>query len=280
MEKLFYKESEGGVTTIHYKDFIHFCRITDNTPCSGVATEHILVYVNSGELEVCANNRTYHLRKGDSYLLRRNHMCKKVSKPLANGEPFEGVFFYFTVPMLRRVMSHNVVSLKGVEPYTRKSPYIQLPQHPYIENLFASLLSYFKSEQFPSEQLMDLKIQETVLTLIEIKPELRSMLFDFATPIKTDLRDFMEEYYLQDLDLSGLAHYAGRSLAAFKNDFVEIFRTSPGRWIVSRRLKEAKRRIEEQGKRPAEVYQEVGFKTLSHFSKAFKNQYGIPPSSL
>lgn len=182
--------------------------------------------------------------------------------------------------MLRHAMSQHNISLRGAEPYTRRSPYIPLPRHPFLANLFESLRGYFQAERFPSEQLMELKMQETVLTLLEINPDLKSLLFDFADPIKIDLRQFMEQYYLQDLDLSGLAHYAGRSLSAFKSDFAQTFQQSPSRWIISRRLTEAKRRMEQDGEKPVDVYQEVGFKSLSHFSKAFKQQFGVAPSMI
>ena len=259
-----------------YGDYIHYCRITDSTQCSGVATEHMLVYVRSGELLVTENGRSHSLRKGDAYILRRNHMCRKTSRALPDGEPFEGVFFYLTVPMLRRTLSRNAISLAHLQP-SPASAYIPLPRHPFLDNLFTSLIAYFSSEHFPGRQLMELKMQETVLTLMEIEPDLTAMLFDFAAPAKTDLRRFMEQYYMQELDLAGLAHYAGRSLAAFKQEFTDTFHTSPRRWIIRRRLAEARRRIQ-QGQRPAEVCAEVGFKSLSHFSRTFKQEFGIPPS--
>jgi len=34
------------------------------------------------------------------------------------------------------------------------------------------------------------------------------------------------------------------------------------------------------GVKPIDVYMQVGFKNLSHFSTAFKKEYGFPPSLL
>ena len=51
------------------------------------------------------------------------------------------------------------------------------------------------------------------------------------------------------------------------------------KWIVSRRLEEARRLIEDEKERPLDVYLRVGFKNLSHFSTAYKRQYGYPPSA-
>lgn len=270
------KDTDGGVTTIHYGNYIHYCRITDTTQCSGVVTEHMLVYVCSGELLVTERGRSHALRRGDAYILRRNHMCRKTSRSLPDGEPFEGLFFYLTVPMLRRTLTQNAISLRGLLP-PPASAYIPLPRHAFLDNLFSTLASYFKSERFPGQRLMELKMQETVLTLIEIEPDLTALLFDFAAPAKSDLRQFMEQYYMQELDLAGLAHYSGRSLAAFKQEFSATFGMPPRRWIIRRRLEEARRRIM-QGERPAAVCAEVGFKSLSHFSRAFKQQFGLPPS--
>lgn len=272
--------SSEGTTVVHYKDYIHYCHVVSKAPCRNVITEHMLVYIYSGALDVYSENRTYHLHKGDAYILRRNHLNNKEAKPLDNGEPFEGIFIYFTVPMLREVIAQHGISLKNVSPYQRKSPYIPLPRHAYIGNLFASLLAYFKAEHFPDERLMDLKMQEIILTLLEIKPELKALLFDFALSSKVDLPAFMEQCYLQNYSVAELAHHAGCSLATFRKDFLQTFHTTPGRWILSRRLTEARRLIEEEGRKPVEVYLLTGFKTLSHFSRAFKEKYGMLPSSL
>ena len=129
------------------------------------------------------------------------------------------------------------------------------------------------------DALMEAKIKEVILTLVEIMPELKSVLFDFHEPFKIDLVAFMDANFASDLDVEGFAHYTGRSLSAFKKEFGEIFGEAPGKWIISRRLQEAKT-LMENGAKPLDVYLTVGFKNLSHFSTAFKRQYGYPPSSL
>ena len=125
---------------------------------------------------------------------------------------------------------------------------------------------------------MEAKIKEVVLTLIEIDPSLKSVLFDFAGPWKIDLEEFMEAHYMMDLDLQGFAHYTGRSLSSFKKEFEEVFCATPMRWIIRRRLEEARRLIEQEHQRPIDVYLRVGFKNLSYFSTAYKREFGYSPS--
>lgn len=40
------------------------------------------------------------------------------------------------------------------------------------------------------------------------------------------------------------------------------------------------KKIKEGGKKMVDIYTEVGFKNPSHFSTAFKKQYGISPISV
>jgi AraC-like DNA-binding protein len=80
--------------------------------------------------------------------------------------------------------------------------------------------------------------------------------------------------------LEKLAFLTGRSLATFKRDFEKIFHCPPSRWLLEQRLKEAHYLMKEKNARPSEVYLDVGFESLSHFSHAFKRSYGVPPLRL
>jgi len=55
---------------------------------------------------------------------------------------------------------------------------------------------------------------------------------------------------------------------------------SPSRWLLQRRSQDAYNLMKEKGYSPSQVYLEVGFEDLSHFSFAFKKQYGMAPSKL
>ena len=90
----------------------------------------------------------------------------------------------------------------------------------------------------------------------------------------------MEDNFRSDLTVEQFAHFAGRSLTSFKNDFTAVFHNTPQRWLTQRRLQEARRLMEDNGETASDVYLKVGFKNLSHFSTAFKKEFGFPPSQL
>ena len=272
---------DAGVTVYNYMDTFFCCKVEKDKWCEEMVSEHMLVYLCSGELDLIAPDKKYHLKKGDSFFIKRNHLVRKIKQPSKNGEPFKGLFLQLKMPFLKRMLhEHNFTVPLVSNPVTAKSTYVMLEKHPFLNGLFYSLEQYFDAQQYPSKELMEVKLQEAVFTLLQLRPDLGQVLFDFAEPWKINLEDFMNKNYKCDLSVEDFAHYTGRSLPTFKKDFAEIFHNTPSRWIVKRRLEEAKCLMEKLGKKPTDVYLEVGFKNLSHFSTAFKREFGISPSGI
>lgn len=269
---------EAGVQLYNFMETFFCCTVNQKEEFKSVVTEHMLVYVIQGELDVLYNDRRHHLHPGQAYLIRKNHKAHKIEYPSKDGTPFKGLFLQLKQPLLKKTLSEYHVRLGDEAPFAAKSPYVMLPEHPLLSGMFQSLEKYFDTGTYPSEVLMEAKIKEVILTLIEIMPQLKGVLFDFKEPFKIDLESFMDANFASDLDIEGFAHYTGRSLSAFKKEFGEIYGEAPGKWLVNRRLDEAKTRIE-NGEKPLDVYLMVGFKNLSHFSTAFKRRYGYPPSA-
>ena len=84
--------------------------------------------------------------------------------------------------------------------------------------------------------------------------------------------------YMNDISMEEIANYTGRSLSTFKRDFKKCSTLSPREWLIRRRLEAARELIRKGGRKVSDICSEVGFKNLSHFSKIYKETYGIPPT--
>lgn len=270
---------KSGIVVYDYMDTFYCCMIEKDQWCEEMVTEHMLVYLCSGELELITPEKRYHLKKGDYFFIKRNHLIRKIKQPSKNGEPFKGLFLQLKMSFLKKILSEYQIQV----PLTNttaisEATYVMLEKHPFLKGLFFSLEQYFDALQYPSKELMEAKLKEAVFALLQLKPDLGPVLFDFAEPWKIDLGDFMNKSYKCNLTVEEFAHYTGRSLSSFKKDFSLIFNNTPSRWIVKKRLEEAKFLMDKYGEKPADVYLKVGFKNLSHFSTSFKKEFGFPPS--
>ena len=75
--------------------------------------------------------------------------------------------------------------------------------------------------------------------------------------------------------LEKFRYLTGRSLSTFNRDFRKTFNSTPQKWLTRKRLEQAHYRIAEHAQKPVDVYLEVGFENLSHFSFAFKKAFWI-----
>ena len=169
-----------------------------------------------------------------------------------------------------------------VSPHTPKldAGALKLPNTAEITSLFASMTPYFDRNVKPMDDFMNLKLQEGLLALFHIDERFVPTLFDFSEPWKIDILEFLNENYMYEFSQEELAHYTGRSLATFKRDFRKVSDLTPEKWLIRKRLEVAYALMKEGGRKVADVYAEVGFKNPSHFSTAFKKQYGIPPTAV
>jgi AraC family transcriptional regulator, exoenzyme S synthesis regulatory protein ExsA len=73
---------------------------------------------------------------------------------------------------------------------------------------------------------------------------------------------------------------AGCSVSTFKRKFEQLYQSTPGKWIQTRRLEESYHLIHTTDKTISEICFEVGFENPSHFIQTFKTRFGITPKQL
>lgn len=236
-------------------------------------SEHGLCQIISGKLQVIDGGQAKLFVAGDLLFYRKNFLAKFIK--LNDGLfPFRAI----TVEFNREALTTfgRRFNLGYEEPFSGKEAVLQLNSSLLLENYFLTLLPYFNTPI--TEGLVNFKQQEALLLLLQINPAFKNILFDLDQPGKIDLKAFMHQHFSFNVELKTFAYLSGRSLPTFKRDFEKVFHTTPNRWLQERRLQEAHYLIKEKNKRPSEVYYEVGFETLSRFSSAFKQFYGVNPS--
>jgi AraC-like DNA-binding protein len=240
-----------------------------------VFDHHMLVWFISGETKIIQADRSYVFKAGDIFLIPRNLLATIIHYPV-DGLPNKSVVMHLTTERLRAF--YNQIPLEPKVSATQKIK--SFNKHPLLESCLASLIPYFDvQEKFP-ENIASLKITEAISVLRTIDKNIDTILANFEEPHKIDLADFMEKNFMFNMPLEKFGYLTGRSLTTFKRDFHKIFNITPQRWLTQKRLALAHYQLAEKKRKPIEVYLEIGFENLSHFSSAFKKQFGLTPTEL
>ncbi|WP_232475548.1 MULTISPECIES: helix-turn-helix domain-containing protein [Sphingobacterium] len=281
MKKIAYYSMEHAdkLKTISYWGIFLSCFSDFSEKCIHAAPEHVLVYVYSGEQIIEDRNKKIKIKAGECAFIRRNHRLLMYKNSKGN-DLYKGISLTFNRSVLREFYSRlNKSKLPKQEAFSDKNVF-KIEPKPDIASLFNSLTPYFEENVKPTEEVTHLKLLEGIYALLNNADVFFPILFDFADPWKIDMLEFLNDHYMDDLTMEQIAAYTGRSLATFKRDFAKISTLSPQKWLIKKRLESAYVKLKEEGKKVQNVYVEVGFKNPSHFSTAFKKQYGITPSEI
>ena len=243
---------------------------------SEIAFEHhMLIWFISGETKIVQPDGTRVFRAGDIFLIPRNQLATIINYP-KDGLPHKTVVMHLTTERLKRF--YDGIHLK---PISSPQPRIMsFNEHPLLNSCLASLIPYFEmKEPFP-EDIASLKITEAITILRSIDKKIDAVLGNFEEPGKIDLMGFMERNYMFNMPMEKFGYLTGRSLTTFKRDFKKIFQTTPQKWLTQKRLELAHFQLSQKKAKPVDVCYEVGFENLSHFSFAFKKQFGYAPTAL
>jgi AraC-like DNA-binding protein len=236
---------------------------------------HMLIWFISGETKIIQADTTYTFTAGDIFLIPRNHLVTVINYP-KHGLPHQTVAMHLSVERLREFYGKL-----NVRPRAHASGKVHtFKNHPLLQSCMASLVPYFDLREAFPEKLAALKITEALTILREIDKDIDNVLANFEEPGKVDLAGFMETHFMFNLPLEKFGYLTGRSLSTFNRDFRKIFQVTPQKWLTQKRLELAHYQIAEHAKKPVDVYLEVGFEDLSHFSFAFKKQFGYIPTAL
>jgi AraC family transcriptional regulator, exoenzyme S synthesis regulatory protein ExsA len=239
--------------------------------------DHLLLIVKSGVYTVRFSDQEYTVRSNEMLFLHKS-IGIEFEK---SGEPdsdyiLDYMMFFLNEKILDEFL--KFAGLKPISPVNDGVPVTVFPINNRIGSYIESLKPYFEKPDEVKEGLVRVKLMELLFHMADSNERFLHQLMQPISKDKGSIAKVMEENFMNPVSLNDLAYLSGRSLATFKRDFQAIYNTSPIKWIRNRRLDKAKELLAETMLSVTDVCFSTGFENIAHFSKVFKERFGLPPS--
>lgn len=180
---------------------------------------------------------------------------------------------------IRKVLLENRIQTGEPDRFKARTSLFSVKASDQLRVYFRSFFSYLDEETNPSGTLMELKFRELIILTATRGGchRLNGYFAELCRTGKPSLRQVMEDNYTYSLKLREYARLSRRSLSAFKREFKQQFGTTPGKWLIQKRLKQARYLLQNTDKSVTEVTFESGFRNNSHFSRVFRETFGMTP---
>jgi AraC-like DNA-binding protein len=268
----FNKFTVGELLFVEYK-----CPIEQDTACVWTPMDYF-VHVLSGRKTWRTTDGTWVAEKGQTLFFKKGaavlHQDFK--------DDFCVLVFFVSDNFIGDVVSEVSDQLSGRhEGGTLANAAILVNGDVTLAAYFQSMLAYFTGTAKPAETLLTLKLKELIVSILlggnnpELAAYFRSLLKSDAPP----LSQIMEANFCYHLALEEFAKLSHRSLSTFKRDFQKYYHQSPGKWLLQKRLDYSAVLLKNPALNVSQVAFDCGFEALSHFSRAFKEKFGVSPAN-
>ena len=235
---------------------------------------NFISYTFSGEKRIYKSDKSWYLESDVAIFARKGaYLFEKF-------EDIEHCVMVFFIPdsYLKTVISENRAQLPATrQPSTPVDAIVKLDLTASTRAFFQSMITYFKEP--PSESILELKFRELLLMIMHNprNQDVLTMASNIQLYERPSIQSVMEDNFLYNLMLEDFAKIALRSLPTFKREFKAIYKTTPGKWLLHRRLENANMLLNSTSKSVNEIAFESGFENNTHFSRVFKEKYGKSP---
>lgn len=238
--------------------------------------DHMLLFVLKGTYTVRFGDQVHTVRKNEMVLL---HKSIVIEYQKSGEEEAEYVLDYMMF-FLKDEVLNDFIKMANVMPAYPSIlvPISVFPVNERLIHFIESLKLMIKEPDRISAGLIKIKLLELLFGVSDADDKLLFQFFQLKRKEKRNITEIVEENLFNPVSLSDLAYLSGRSLSSFKRDFQAIYNTSPLQWIRNRRLDRAMELLANSVMSVTDVCYSTGFENVAHFSKVFKERFGVSPS--
>ena len=253
------------------------CIVTAGESGTFYLQQHLLYVVLGGSVTLSCGRQSWTVGKNEMILLRKAHSVSYKKQGSPETGLFESQLFAINDELLKDFLTSLQVT---IPPITEELGAQVSPMSDRLVAYCWSLSPYFNDPSAVNPGLLRLKVMELLYNVMDCSKNIFRQMLQLRQPLKTDIHHVVEDNYTSPISLDELAYLSGRSLSSFKREFQSIYGEPPAKWIREKRLTKAYQMLQSSKLSVADVAYSLGFENPTHFSRIFKEHFGVTPSSV
>jgi len=233
------------------------------------------IFFDKGHTKINAPFEQKHIATNEAVLLRCGTYFSDLIPSLDN-EDYEILVFHLPRVIIREIYQNEFpASLKS-----NNSTFIHpVGSSKILTEFIKGLHFYFNNPAIVTKELLQLKIQELVLLLLQTNniSKLRELFNDTFSPVEVSIKEVVFSHIFTDCSINDIAELCNVSISTFNRQFKKIFDSTPSKFFKTKRLEKAKDLLKNSNQTISEIAAETCFYDTAHFDRSFKTYFGYTP---
>jgi len=235
-----------------------------------------IYYKNRGPLLMSVGEKAQ-IHGQEAVLLKcGTHFLELINE--TESEEVEAIVIHLYPELLKKLYIKELPELLGKR--GNRNPSQIVASNDVISKFIESLEFYFQNPLLVNDDLLELKIKELILLLLQSKniDSIQELVTDLYSGKAVQLKEVVDLHLYSNLNLEELAKLSNLSLTSFKREFKKEFNDSPNQYFNRKKIEKAKELLSITKLSVAEIAYEVGFNDPYYFTRLFKQKSGCSPS--
>lgn len=239
--------------------------------------EACFIYFAEGKTTISSASEQTSITQRDSVLLKCGSYIADLLK-YSDADRFEILVFHLYPDILRSIYKNEIPAF--LKPSSKNISIQKVATDGVVQKFIETLYFYFDHPSLVSNDLLELKIKELILLLVQSKnaASVVSLFTELFTPRSLSIKEIINSHLFSDLTIGDLADLSNLSLSTFNRTFKDMFGETPANYIKTKRLERAQELLSMSSLTVSEIAYKTCFPNLAHFSRSFKAHYRCSPS--
>lgn len=239
--------------------------------------EACFIYFSEGKTTINSASEQTAITQRESVLLKCGSYFADLLR-YSDADRFEILVFHLYPDILRSIYNDEIPAFLKT---SSKNTFIQkVATDKLVQKFVESLYFYLEHPSLVSNDLLELKIKELILLLVQSKnaASVVSLFAELFTPRILSIKEIIGAHLFSNLTIVDLANLSNLSLSTFNRTFKAMYGDTPANYIKTKRLERAHELLAMSSLTVSEIAFETCFSDVTHFTRSFRAVYKCSPS--